>query len=724
MHPAESYALQNEWLNAVIEYRKAYNEHPNNVEYKSRLMQTELKAADYYYKYGMMFAGEGKLDEAIGQFQKGLTAMPEHSKLLHALSSVMARKEADHLFIEGLRLQEAGKNDDAKRAFRQALNAFPEHTKSIEALARLHALQTRAAKQDRWAIDSNATITLNFRGTDLRTAFEFIAKSFNVNVIFDESIKGVPVTMFAKDVTFRQSLSLLTATTKTFYKRIGPNTIIVAPDKKDKRGQYEDHITRIFYLRSIKAKAMADILKGVMNIRKITVNEYLNSLVLRDTADVLSLAEKVIRNNDRKPAEVILEVEILEVNRSKADKLGLDLGTYEVTVGIPSATPVPLAGSIPTSIGTAANLTLPSATLRFFKQEIDAKTLANPRIRVISGEEAKIHIGDRVPLQASRIIDATGQVRTTFDYRDIGIRLKVTPTINLDNTINVRLSLEVSSLGENIGTANEPAFVIGTRNADSIMVLRDGETAILGGLIRDEDRNTKVKIPLLGDIPILGSLFTTYDTSGSRRDVLLTISPKIIRGLDLPPNEGRQFYSGTANRYLDRAVFAYKSGMNASDVPVVRTRPLSMLKSRSYTTTMSDAGGYIGVGTENDKSAISSPVLSFSQPVYNTMKDNEVKVSLVANNLDTKDGLSFDVLYNGDLLEFVRGDGSNVDASESGKGVIHVAVDAEPGRRKGVLAELALRPIQPGISYLVYKLAVPAGKEGKIQVKSSQVVIK
>ena len=501
------------------------------------------------------------------QFQHGLASMPDHRKLQQAMTDAIARKEAANLYQEGLNLHQAGKLDDARRQFQRTLEAYPDHKEAAAALAELKK-QDREKAFEGLALSSKAPITLNFRQTDLKQSFEFLAKSFGINVIFDESVKSVPVTLFAKDVTFEQGLSLLLTTSKTFYKKIGGNTILVAPDSKEKRGQYEDHLVRTFQMNTVRAKEMADILKGIVTIKKIMINEQLNTIVVRDTEDVIKLAERIIENNDRKPAEMILEVEILEVNRSKSERLGLDFGTYSFTAAVPG--PVPLNRQIRSSIASSATLAIPSVTFRFFKQDVDAKTLANPKIRVLNGRAAKIHIGDRVPLRAATIVDATGQTRTTFDYKDIGIKLLVEPTIYLDNSALVKLGLEVSSLGANIGQGNDQAFVIGTRNAETFMLLRDGETAILGGLIQDEERNTRIKVPGFGDIPAVGSLFTSYDDSANRTDVLLTITPRVVRRWDVPTRVAREFYSGSENVYSDKPLFA---SLESATSAQIRTEP-------------------------------------------------------------------------------------------------------------------------------------------------------
>jgi len=724
---AEDFAAQDEWMKAVIEYRKAVAKNPSDIEYRSRLRQTELKAADFYYQRGMRLLDQGQNDAAVAQFQQGLAAMSEHRKLQQAMNEALARKEAQALYQEALGDRTAGKNVDAIRQLRKALEVWPEYK---DAAALLSELRKQEEEQlgDKLALSSKAPITLNFRQSDLRTAFEFLARSFGVNVIFDEAVKSVPVTLFARDVTFDQGLSLLLSTTRTFYKKIGQNSILIAPDTRDKRGQYEDYLVRVFQLNSVKAKDMSEILKGVINVKKMIVNEQLNTILVRDTEEVIRLAERIIEANDRKPAEIILEVEILEVDRNKAEKLGLDFGTYSTTASLPAPGTVPLAGPIGSTIRNTATLSIPSVTLRFFKQDVDAKTLANPRIRVLNGKAAKIHIGDRVPLRAATVQDVTGQVRTMYDYREIGIRLLVEPTIHLDNSATVKLGLEVSSLGENVGTAAEPAYRIGTRNAETYMLLRDGETAILGGLIRDEERNTKVRLPGLGDIPIVGSLFTSYDNSAGRSDVLLTITPRVVRGWDVPGKNAREFYSGTENVYSEKPLFAAlevaaQSAGNGTSAGAPLTAP----------GLPAPAGNAAAPGAAPTAGA---PVLAFAEPVYEAAVGQEFQIPIVASNFSGVTNVPVEILYNPLLAGFVRGDpgaiapesfGAEADAAG---GVLSVKMQFAPNALPDsgtVLARVVMKGLRPGVSYLVYRtpsIRTAGGQTLDTQVRAARGVIR
>lgn len=739
---AEELAARGEWTGAVLEYRKALAKNNGNVEYRSRLKQTELHAAEFYYHQGKRQAESGDLDGALAHYQQGLSAMPEHEKLRQAVKEILGRKEAQTYFGEGERLAGADKKAEAAAKFNQALEAYPQHDKAKRALEKL-----RNDQQDReregLLLKTSDPITLNFRQSDLKQAFEFLGKSFGINIIFDEAVKSAPVTLFAKDVTFDQGLNLLLSVTKSFYRKIGPNSILIAPDTKEKRGQYEDHVVRTFQLNSIKAKEMADILKGLIAIKKIIVNDYLNTIVVRDTDEIVKLAERIVADSDRSPAELVLEVEILEINRTKAEKLGLDLGTYQISAAVPAyKLSTPFHDAIDATV-----ITLPSATLRFYKQDVDAKTLANPKVRVVHGKSAKIHIGDRVPLRAAVIQDATGQVRTTFDYREIGIRLTVEPDIHVDNTTTVKLALEVSSLGENLGTANEPAYRIGTRNAETVMLLRDGETAILGGLIRDDERNTRVRLPGLGSIPLIGSLFTSYDDSGGRSDVLLTITPRVVRGWDAPANHTWQFYSGTENVYTTKPVFAVLDGraqLAMSDtlsVPVVAKNTAESKPSQPESAQVAsvnaqpNANGQTALARPSSVSATDA-ALGFSADTYEVANGQEVAINLVGVSLSGASSLQTEVLFNPQVVDFVRAERGETEvekfdvSSDAGRGRARIdvgfsgnatAIDNAP------FARLTLRGTRPGLSYLVYQVPKITGKNGEIinaQLRAARIVVK
>ncbi len=726
----DDYAAKEEWSQAVLEFRQASRERPNDIEIRSRLRQTELKAAEHYYHRGALTRAKGDLDGAIALFQQGLVVMPENDKLQSALREAQTRKEAIALYLEGSKLMDAGKPEAARQRLQRALEIQPDHKEAALKLAQLEKQELSAAGPG-LALSSSAPITLNFRETDIRDAYEFLTKSFGVNAVYDDSVKNTAITLFAKDVTFEQGLSLLLTTSKTFYRRIGPNTILVAQDTKDKRSQYEDQVVRTFELNTVRAKEMADILKNVLTIKKLAVNEQLNTVTLRDSEEVLRLAERMIANNDKKPAEVILDVEILEINRTKAENIGLDFGSYQITAAVPT---FPIATSISDAVQTTGTLTLPSATLHFFKRDVDGKILANPRIRVLSGKPAKIHIGDRVPLIATTIQDATGQVRNAYDYKDIGIRLVAEPLVHIDNSVHVKLALEVSSLGQNLGTPAQPAYSIGSRNAETSMLLRDGETAILGGLISDNERNTRVFVPGLGDIPAIGALFTNYSNNGDRTDVLLTITPRVVRGWEQSSAAARQFYSGTENSYQDRQLFAELRTAAVSDAG----KPLApRIDTSGAAVTGAGAGTPPtppGAATAAAAGTPAAPQLGFSQEVYEAASGQSVNIGLLGQNLAGVAALPIELLYNPQVLQFVSGQAGQpapkAFSAEADKGVVSVRLEYPPDatpQEAGVIASLQMQAGAPGVSYLIYRtrpLAGPGGQMFNAQLKAARVVVR
>lgn len=717
-------AAQDEWVKAVIEFRRELQENPDDSLLKAKLERMELQAANYYYHRGMRELESGNMEGAEQAFQQGLVSMPNNVKLRQMLNETMQQKEAGNLYREGINLLAAGNTLEARRRFQRALDLHPDYK---EAAAKLQEIKVKERERadEGLALSSSAPITLNFRDIDIRDAFDFLAKSFGVNVIFDDGVKNTAINLYAKDVTFEQGLNLLLATSKTFYKKVGRNTILLSLDNKEKRGQYEDQMVKVFYLNAIRAKEMSDILKGLLTIRKIIINEELNSITIRDNAEVMHLVERVIRSSDEKPAEVILEVEILEVNRTKAEKIGLDFGSYSISGSVPT---YPMSSSFADAAYNTGTVTVPSATLRFFKQDVSAKMLANPKIRVLNGKPAKIHIGDRIPLIATTIQDVTGQVRNAYDYKDIGIQLNAEPTIHLDNSVTVKLGLEVSSLGQNLGTANQPAYSIGSRSAETYMLLRDGETAILGGLIRDDERKAHVKIPGLGDVPVLGTVFTSYDDSNGRTDVLLTITPHVVRGWEIPLPSEREFFSGTENSYADKSLFA---AFNDEKSPAA-------LRKGTASVTPIDAGELLLPGMRGDESGkYADPVyFAFSKPSYEKSVGQEFEIEVVAQNLPGITSAPLEILYNPQVMSFVKADSGKSPepkefsaSADEAKGVLNLKLDYSdkaPAKGNQVVARLVMKANAPGVSYLTYGTQDVVGTDGKNIVarsRASRVVI-
>ncbi|MDA8098244.1 MAG: cohesin domain-containing protein [Nitrospiraceae bacterium] len=601
----EQYAKRGDWDLAVKEYRDALKSSPQDIEYRSALLRAEETAANEHYKRAKSFLKERKLDQAIVELQQAIYLNPTNAAIQSALKSVLNMKQAEEHYRAALTFMELNRLADATTELGRAVDLDPENLKYQDALDKLNKKRSEVEPEDALTLASDKPITLNFKNTNIKEVFELLSKLSGINILFDEEVKAQPVTIFVKDVSFQYALNLLLSTNKLFMKKISADTIIIIPKTKAKMDQYQDLVMKTFYLNNAKSKDIVNLLRSMLDTKKVYVNEVLNSITVRDTPEKMKLVEKVISANDLKEAEVILDVEILEISRTKSLQygwsfqpglqVGAQLGTSTTAVGT-TAQGTTVAGTATSSAvftlkdlqnmnSSNVMLSLPTVLLRLIKQDSDAQTLANPRVRVLNNKQAKFHIGDKIPVQTSTVQStATVAVTSTFEYKDVGIKLNIEPTIHLNNTVTLKMSLEISSLGDAIDFGNgQKQYKFGTRNTDTTINLRDGETVIIGGLIKDEERRAENKIPLLGDIPILGKLFSSSDDGTVKTDILMSITPNIVRGLEVPDKDSQSFWSGTEEAFDVKPLFVTntaKSSKPAPEKPIDKTAILDQLARR------------------------------------------------------------------------------------------------------------------------------------------------
>ncbi len=620
----ERYAQRGEWDLAVKEYREASKREPSDIEYRSALLRAEETAANQHYKQARNFLKERKLDNAITELQQALYLNPANAAIQSALKSVLDMKQAEDHYRASLTFVELGRLSDAINELTQAVNLDPENVKYHESLEKLQQKKTEVEPEDALSLVSDKPITLNFKNTNIKDVFEFLSKLSGINILFDEEVKALPVTIFVKDVSFQYALNLLLSTNKLFMKKISADTIIVIPKSKAKTDQYQDLLVKTFYINNAKAKDIINLLRSMLDIKKVYMNEVLNCITIRDTPEKIKLAGKVIAANDLKEAEVILDVEILEISRSSSLKYGWNFSTgsgpgFAASAFIqPSNTNVSTATTAPTAItlnqlkslsGDNVFLSLPSVVVNLIKQDSDAQTLANPRVRVMSNKQAKFLIGDKIPVQTSSIQStATVALTSTFEYKDVGIKLAIEPTVHLNNTVTLKMGLEISSLGDLIDFGNgQKQYRFGTRNTDTLINLRDGETVIIGGLIKDEERKNRSKIPILGDIPILGKLFSSSDDGTIKTDILMSITPNIVRNMELPDKDSQAFWSGTEDNYDTKPLFVMAAS-KSSKKPYDKTAMLESMAKREADTAQKPAPATLPTTTAAAGAQPSAPV--------------------------------------------------------------------------------------------------------------------
>ena len=573
-------------IRRVMELRQRYRG-STDIAGLDELQRAESGAANYFLTTGVALAHDGRYQEAIEKYEMGLLAQPKNAELQQARQTAAGRKELARLNAEGQRAKSVGNYDLAETLYQRAASFDTQNEDLKNELTDLDRL--KKGEEQRYvlaAFRSQNPVAVNFRDAKLKDALQVVCEPYNLNFVFDKNADNLDVSVSARNVNFEQAFNMVLQAANAGYKVLGPNSIFIYENTTDKRKQYADLYFKTFHLSTLKAERMAEILKSSMELKTLVANNDLGTIQVRDTRDTLDVVDKLIAANDRKPAEVMLNVEVIEIDRNKSDQLGIDWGS-QVSVTPPNSatSAVSTAATAATTTTTAGltlkglmngapllnqtTLTLPTVTLNYLKSTVNARTLSNPRVRTVDGQPAKIHVGDRVPLQSASIQDATGQSRTMYEYHDIGIALDVIPKYHLDDSIFVDLNVEVSSLGQNLGSATAPAYAIGTRNVHTTMILREAETAVLGGLISETEQHSLNGLPLPGIDPngILGHLFGSHGDTGQRTELILTITPYLVRSQSLPGRSKTDFYSGTEKDYSTRAGYDYLNKAPAAKQP-------------------------------------------------------------------------------------------------------------------------------------------------------------
>jgi general secretion pathway protein D len=341
-------------------------------------------------------------------------------------------------------------------------------------------------------------------------------------------------------------LRVLLLTNQLERKILNDNSILIYPATQAKQREYQELVTRSFYLANADPKQTAAMIRALVKTRDLFVDEKLNLIIMRDTPDAVRLAEQLVATQDLGEPEVMLELEVLEVASSVAQELGL---RYPEQVGfhLPDAN-----GLLPTvvDIGRVNRHDLrpltanPLVLLNLRRQDGTTNILANPRIRVKNREKAKVHIGERVPVITTTSTANVG-VSSSVNYLETGLKLDVEPNIFLEDEVAIKVQLEVSNILEQINVSGTVAYRLGTRNAATTLRLKDGETQVLAGLISNEDRKSFAKVPYAADMPVLGRLFRNEDERGAKTEIVLLLTPRVVRNLARPDTVPAAYFSGT-----------------------------------------------------------------------------------------------------------------------------------------------------------------------------------
>lgn len=730
---------QGDWDGAVAAYREALRQDPFNEEIMKVYAEVKVNAAQAHYQKGLEFLEIKRLPEAMQEFEIALGLDPAKAEHHAALGNVVRLKDARQALKDAHKLRSLGRLDEAMTAYERAIELDPNLTEALESITAV--AQQQQAQYALGGIDE--PVTLRFQNANLKQVFEILARTADLNILFEKDVSDRPVTIFTQDISFDEALNLILATNQLFARHVAPDTLLIIPDTKQKRAQYQDLQIRTFYLSHAKAEDMAKLLRTILETKRAYVNKSINAVVLRDLPEKLQLAEQIIFANDQRDSEVVFDIEVLEVNRTKSRRLGAQFAK-QAGAGIFPGTENPgfstgrqaFTFQQLTSLGTDSLLfTFPSSVLlEFFKTESDAKTLASPQLRVLNNQKASINIGDKQPilLSTTNVNPGVGggtvpttSTATSVEFRDVGVKVNVKPSIHLTGQVTIKLKVEVTRLGDQVTLQDNPAitqFRFGTRTAETTLNLRDGETVILAGLIQEEDRRTQDTVPGLDDIPIVEDLFFKK-TEKIQTEVMIAITPKIIRHVT-PPNVAKQtLWSGTGTRYATAPLFSPQEQLPTFDVsmeepsqdqlePGAAGTPQDMTPQRATPAGPNQTRATAGIAVAPDE-MITGP----GQPV---------QVRLVAESFPDVRNARITVTYNPERLAFekaqpgdffpAQADRSSLAVSVSpaaGTIVLKIGRDDATAKGTGVLAVLTFTAKGQGQAPLVVKQPTVTGASGQ-----------
>lgn len=560
----------------VAELAQALQRRPDNMtfrlDYEARresALQALVAEADRAHM-------AGQYDGAAALYKRVLAIDPSNDRARRGLENLEGDKRHTATVLEGRKDLEKKDLDAAEAKARAVLTEDPGFVPAQELATAINDARGPVAVAPKLRPRGNHKVSLQLRDAPTKMVFEVLQRETGINFILDKDVKSdTKTTIFVQDVPVEEAIELVLEQNQLARNILADNMVMIYPNTSAKQKDYEQQIVRTFYLTNAAPKDVESMLKTVLGTKTLYINEPANMVVMRDTPDAVRMAEKLVASVDVTEPEVMLEVEVLEISRSRLQDLGIQYptgaafspsplarattGTTGGTTGSTSSGLVlsDLSHQNSNTIGITGSL---AVTVNAMRQAGVVNTLASPRIRARNKEKAKVLIGTREPVITNSVTPtAAGApvVTGSVQYLDVGLTLDVQPTVYLDGDVGIKISLEVSSLLKQVQTASGTvAYEIGTRNATTLLRLKDGETQILAGLIQDSDTRTANTIPLIGEVPILSHLFGTHHTDREKDEIVLSITPRIIRTQPRAPSDSTEFWYGSESRLRSRPFFS------------------------------------------------------------------------------------------------------------------------------------------------------------------------
>ena len=656
----------------LAKLEEATREAPGNLSFRADLLRNRERLVN---RMLVVADNERKLarpDEAEVLYERVLELDRENARAKAGLSAVqMDRRHAD-LLAQAQELFKKNDLEGVKDRLQTILMENPGHSEANEMQRKLdEQLPPEMAATPSLKSKFKKPVTLQFRDANLKMVFEALSRTAGINILLDKDVKSdLKTTLFVKEASVEDTIDLILLQNQLEKKILSENTVFVYPNQPSKTKDYQDLKIRSFHLTNADAKQMLAMIKMLLKTKDIYIHEKTNSLIMRDTPEAIRLAEKLIADQDLDEPEVMLEVEVLEVKRSKLSQLGIKfpdqlLFSVSETPSVTSTTTVP-GGTAVTTTTPALPLTLEglrninssvikvnpiSLSIDLKKEDGDTNVLASPRIRVRTKEKAKIHIGDRVPIITNTVTPVstgTPVVTGNVQYLDVGLKLEVEPDVHLDGEVAIKVFLEVSSIVKEVANSSSGtvAYQIGTRTATTVLRLMDGETQILAGLISDEDRNAASKVPGLGDLPVLGRLFSSHRNTSEKTEIVLSITPRLIRNAQRPDARLMEFWTGTETslrtepltmKPMSMATISSSGAAAKPPVPAAAAKPQRQAPAAQPGATATPEAKAAGLNSKSPSSAGGNPLVFSWQGPATAKVGEQFKITL---NAQTTQGVS------------------------------------------------------------------------------------
>ena len=516
---------------AMIEYKAALDRDPRNYEIRLKYEQARFNSSFQHFEAGRRAFDKQDYETAKMEFTRVLEIDPTHTLAEQQLAKV-----------NEVLTSRSRKEPEPEIQFEQ----LKEETRTNP------TPQSQLEPKTRGPIDVHMT-------QDSKIAFETLAELAGFNVIFDPDFRGARIQIDLNKVDIFEALDILALQTRSFWKPVNRTTILVSPDNQTKRRDYDELVLKTIYMtNSVTSTELTEAittLRTLLNMRYLMSSTSMNAIIVRDTADRVAIAEKIIEDLDKAKPEVLVEATIMEVDRSTLRQLGIlpPQGTAVTTTGGTGGTGTSTGTSFPLNrlprSSASFSLTIPPTTAQFLATSTNTRLLQNPRIRATDGKLASIRIGSQIPIASGSFqpafVGATGTPVVNFQFVDVGVNLDITPRVLLNHEVSMTVMVQVRAVAgdRNVGGVTQP--VLTNRQVQHEIRLAEGETNILGGIITDTEATSLNGLPGLKNIPILRYFFSQEQKSRDSTEIIIMLTPHILRMPNISAGNLRGLYTGS-----------------------------------------------------------------------------------------------------------------------------------------------------------------------------------